>query len=270
MEKVEMDQALENGFVATFIRELIPGILHNFANPLNGIMGRSKLVQRRIDDHVRKLEELYPEASLNLKNELLKIQSDIRSVANESESFFEMFRDVSGKFYALAAKGEDNINLSQLLNAEMRFANFYLDFKHEVRKEVDLDQDIPEFRGKTADLSMAFWRLIRFAMNQALASDNRQFSLTTSHDADCVNVTIRYSGVAMPEEAISDTLEFLDGGINGMRTFSVDHGVVLALVVLNRYSARVMIDAEAQENLLSISLPYQGRGKRTELKFKYF
>ena len=134
MEKVEIDQALENDFVATFIRELIPGILHNFANPLNGIMGRSKLLQRRIDDHVRKLEELYPDVSLSLKNDLLKIQSDIRSVAGESESFFEMFRDVSGKFYALAAKGEENVNLSQLLNAEMRFANFYLDFNMKFEK----------------------------------------------------------------------------------------------------------------------------------------
>ena len=127
---------------------------------------------------------------------------------------------------------------------------------------------MPEFRGKTADLSMAFWRLIRFAMNQALASEKRQFGLTTSHDADCVNVTLRYSGVAMPEEAISDTLEFLDGGINGMQKFSVDHGVVLALVVLNRYSARVSIDAEGEDNLLSICVPYRERGKHNELKFK--
>ncbi len=268
MEKVEIDQALEDDFVATFIRELIPGILHNFANPLNGIMGRSKLLQRRIDDHVRKLEELYPEASSGLKNDLLKIQSDIRSVANESESFFEMFRDVSGKFYALAAKGIDNVNLSQLLGAEMRFANFYLDFKHEVRKDVQLDDSLPEFRGKTAELSMAFWRLIRFAMNQALASDKRKFAIVTSHDAECVTVAIHYSGEAMPEQAISDTLEFLDGGLNGMQKFSVDHGVVLALVVLNRYSARVVVEAEAEENTLSISLPYRERTRQNESKFK--
>ena len=39
---------LEKVFVATFLDELIPGIFHNLANPLNGIMGRSKLMQRRL------------------------------------------------------------------------------------------------------------------------------------------------------------------------------------------------------------------------------
>ena len=47
---------LEKKFVETFLDELLPGIFHNFANPLNGIMGRSKLMQRRLDDFVKKLE----------------------------------------------------------------------------------------------------------------------------------------------------------------------------------------------------------------------
>ena len=32
---------LENDFLSTFMGELMPGVLHNFANPLNGIMGRA-------------------------------------------------------------------------------------------------------------------------------------------------------------------------------------------------------------------------------------
>ena len=49
MEKDNKQTLLEKEFLATFLKELMPGILHNFANPLNGIMGRSKLLQRRID-----------------------------------------------------------------------------------------------------------------------------------------------------------------------------------------------------------------------------
>ena len=134
MDKGENYQALEDDFTSTFIRELMPGILHNFANPLNGIMGRSKLLQHRIDDVVKKIEERYPETAAALHDEILRIKNDIRSINKESDSFFEIFRDASGKFYALAARGEDGINLSQLLAAEMRFANFYLEFKHDICK----------------------------------------------------------------------------------------------------------------------------------------
>ena len=107
MDKGEIYRALEEEFAATFIKELIPGILHNFANPLNGIMGRSKLLQRRIDENVRKIEELYPEAAAGMMEELHRVKNDIRAVSQESDFFFEMFRDVAGKFYALAAKTED-------------------------------------------------------------------------------------------------------------------------------------------------------------------
>ena len=67
MEERNICQSLEDDFTSTFIRELIPGVLHNFANPLNGIMGRSKLLQRRIDDTVKKINEKYPEAASELE-----------------------------------------------------------------------------------------------------------------------------------------------------------------------------------------------------------
>lgn len=257
MEKGELYQALEDDFVATFVRELIPGILHNFANPLNGIMGRSKLLQRRIDEHVRRLEEQFPDTAEVLAEDLKRMKNDIRSISSESDSFFEMFRDVSGKFYGLTAKGVDRINLSELLGAELRFANFYLDFKHEVRKEIKLDPDLPDFKGQTADLSLAFWRLIRFAMHQARQSEEREFVLSTGYDQDHVIVSIKYSGEAMPEGAIADALDFIGGGFNDMAKDSVNHGVILSLVVLNLYRARVDIDTQEGMSVLSIYIPYR-------------
>ena len=134
MEISEIIHALEKDFEATFIKELIPGILHNFANPLNGIMGRAKLLQRRIEENQKKIEEMYPDVAAGMIEEMQRIKSDIRAINRESEYFFDIFRDVAGKFYAIAAKNEDRINISQLLAAEMRFADFYLDFKHEIKK----------------------------------------------------------------------------------------------------------------------------------------
>ena len=154
LNKNEIYRALEKDFQATFIGELIPGILHNFANPLNGIMGRAKLLQRRIEENVKKMGEMYPDAAAGMMEELQRIKADIRSVSQESEYFFDMFKDVAGKFYALADKNEGRINISQLLAAEMRFVNFYLDFKHEIKKNIQLDKDVPDFKGNTADLSL--------------------------------------------------------------------------------------------------------------------
>jgi hypothetical protein len=85
MNEKDLYAYLEKKFVATFLDELIPGIFHNFANPLNGIMGRSKLMQRRLDDFVKKMELRYPNIENDMGVDYKKLISDIHSISNESE-----------------------------------------------------------------------------------------------------------------------------------------------------------------------------------------
>jgi signal transduction histidine kinase len=265
MDRGEIYHALEEDFAATFIQELIPGILHNFANPLNGIMGRSKLLQRRIEENVRKMEELYPETAAGMMEEIQRIRTDIRAVSQESEYFFDMFRDVAGKFYALAAKSEDNINISQMLAAEIRFANFYLDFKHEIKKDIQLDKNVPDIRGSNADLSLAFWRIIRFAMTRALTSHLKEFYIKTEHDNKYVSVFIKSSGEAMPATDLEALMECLNSdsvNLSGV----IDRGVLLSLLLFNKYQAKINFFSEENFSTISIGFPhYAERIKRKEI-----
>lgn len=257
MDKGENYQALEDDFTSTFIRELMPGILHNFANPLNGIMGRSKLLQHRIDDVVKKIEERYPETAAALHDEILRIKNDIRSINKESDSFFEIFRDASGKFYALAARGEDGINLSQLLAAEMRFANFYLEFKHDICKDTRFDENLPDFKGNLAEWSMVLWRVIRFAMNRALASDRKEFLLETKYDAKHVMVTLQYTGDAVPDRDQEIILKYLKGDADEMVDSSLEEGVLLAVKIMKKDISGIEFGVQNGLNSLQINVPYR-------------
>jgi hypothetical protein len=266
MDNSEIYQILEEAFAATFIKELIPGILHNFANPLNSIMGRTKLLQRRIEENVKKMEEIYPDAAAGMMEEIQRIRTDIRSISQESESFFEMFKDVAAKFYALAAKGEDNINISQLIDSEMRFFNFYLDFKHEIKKNVRLNNDVPDFKGNIAELSLAFWALIRFALSRARGSKMKEFSITTEHDSKFVSVFIKNSGDALPASSIDALMERVNSGLQEMPDDTIDRGVLNAFRILNKHNARINMFSEENFSTISIGLPYRNeRPKRKEI-----
>lgn len=256
MDKGEIYRALEEDFSATFIGELIPGILHNFANPLNGIMGRSKLLQRRFEESLKNIADRYPDAAAGMMDELQRVKADIRDVSQESEYFFDMFKDVAGKFYALAAKKEDRINISQLLAAEMRFSNFYLDFKHEIKKDIQWDKDIPDFKGNAADLSLAFWRIIRFAMTRAMSSRLKEFYIKTDHDNKYANVFIKSSGDAMPANDLEVLMEKLSSDSVNM-TGDVDQGVLLALLLFNKYQAKINFFSEENFSTISIGFPYR-------------
>jgi nitrogen-specific signal transduction histidine kinase len=234
MEKDNKQTFLEKEFLATFLKELMPGILHNFANPLNGIMGRSKLLQRRIDAFSKNMREHHPEAADLLSEEIEKIKNDVRSINNESDAFFRMFRDISAKFYALAAREEERISLSQMLAAEMRFADFYLEFKHEITKALEIDREIPEIKGYAAELSLSFWRLIRFAMVSALRSKKKEFFLSTGHDHENIIVLIKYSSKESESNA----------------------GVEAATEILKQYSAGIQLSGEKGINEIRVEIPY--------------
>jgi two-component system NtrC family sensor kinase len=266
MDNSEINRILEEAFAATFIQELIPGILHNFANPLNGIMGRTKLLQRRIEETVKKMEEIYPDAASGIMEEIQRIRTDIRLVGQESESFLDNFKDLAAKFYALTAKGEDNINISQLMNSEMRFVDFNLDFKHDIKKNIRLDHDVPEFKGNIAELSMAFWALIRFAMSRARASKMKEFSITTEHDNKYVSIFIKNSGDALPSASIDALMESVNSGFQEMPDSAIDRGVLNAFLILNKYNARINMFSEESFSTISIGLPYRNaRPKRKEI-----
>jgi nitrogen-specific signal transduction histidine kinase len=257
MERSEAYKALEEDFISTFIRELMPGVLHNFANPLNGIMGRSKLLQRRIEDVVRKIGEKFPDTHAVLDEELQRIKNDIRAINKESDRFFEMFRDASGKFYALASKGEERVNLSQLLAAEMRFANFYLEFKHDIRKESKLDEETPEIQGDMAELTLAFWRLIRFAMSRALADQNKDFFLETSHDHENIYVIIQYSGDPLSAEEKDVLQRCLAQETRFLNDMTIEKGLFMAMSVLRKHATRLQFRCENGKNVICLTIPYR-------------
>jgi hypothetical protein len=231
--------------------------LHNFANPLNGIMGRSKLLQRRIDDTVKKIEEKYPETAHAFQDEIQRIKNDIRSINKESDSFFEIFRDASGKFYALASRGEDRINLSQLLAAEMKFANFYLEFKHDIRKETSYDENMPDFKGNIAEWSLVFWRVIRLAMNRALNSENKEFFLETKHDAQHAIVSMQFTGDAVTEFQKDIIARYLSGDAADITDSELESGISPAIQILKKNIAGIEFGVQNGLNTLCITIPYR-------------
>jgi hypothetical protein len=194
---------LEQAFIATFQHELIPGILHNFANPLNGIMGRAQILKKRIEDNLKKIHEQYPHVASEYSDIHKKIMSDITSITVESDNFYNMFHDVSGKFYSLGQKHEEYINISALMAAELRFAECYLDFKREVTKEITIDDYLPDIKGVYSHLSIALWMLFRHAMKRMKGERDKRLFVSATYDQKHVIVSCRFGGVIYSDMEIS-------------------------------------------------------------------
>ncbi len=253
MDGTEIYEFLEGEFVATFLDELLPGIFHNYANPLNGIMGRSKLLQRRLTDFLAKLEQSYPDFESRMGVDYKKLISDINSINNESEKFYDLFRMSTGKFYAIGTHSVETLNLSTLIEAEMGFEDFYLDFKHNVRKEVHLDPDLPDISGITAYYSMSLWMLIRLAMENMKDEKDKAIYIATERNERLVFIKMTNLGNELVSawKDNSANPDFLSRCTNGQKK------IIYALLLLEQGSRGVEITYDRAIDMLAIGIPYR-------------
>lgn len=261
MDEKDAYRHLEGTFVATFLDELIPGIFHNFANPLNGIMGRSKLMQRRLSDFIEKLATRSPGMQKEIDESGRKLISDINAINHESEKFYDLFRVSTGKFYAIGAQNMDRLNLSSLIETEMGFADFYLDFKHNVKKDVRIDDKMPDISGITAFISMAIWTLIRQSMKSIHDATDQTFMIATHHDDQWVSVMINNMGSSL-FQGWQDVLSgAIIGGGNLQDVPEGQKDLFYALILLKKSSAGVEITHDGDAETLTVRIPHQLKKK---------
>ena len=250
MNGEERFRDLEQAFVATFQHELLPGILHNFANPLNGIMGRAQILKKRIEDNFKKIHDQYPHVASEFSDLHKKILSDITSITTESDRFYNMFHDVSGKFYTLGQKREENINIPRLIASELRFADYYLDFKHEVTKEITIDDSIPDIKGIYSHLSIALWMLFRHAMKRMKVEQDKRFFLSATCDRNHVIVSCRFGGVIYSDQEISLIAAVAEKDGQGKIESQINKDILLSVALLKEMG--MLIEAVRREGFNEI------------------
>ncbi len=259
VREAEVYRFLEREFEGTFIEELIPGILHNFANPLNGIIGRTRLLQRRLEETIRKTREAYPETERALSEDHAKLLKDIDLITHESDRLFDLFKHVSGKFYAIGDRNVQQINISELVENEIRFFDFYLDFKHNVKKILDLDGDLNDVAGSPADYSMFISTWVRYAMEAMRESPVKEFFVSTARRNGHVVLKFQDTGRPLPSEVKDAILK----GRSGQEL--KDEGaarLLQAISLVRKYDVKFEISHEAGINIFSIEIPCQSAGVR--------
>ncbi|MBP8984741.1 MAG: HAMP domain-containing histidine kinase [Syntrophobacterales bacterium] len=184
----EVVRKLRAAFEASFVREMMPGVVHNFANPLNGIMGRSSLVQRRMETHIKRMSRGV-EVSLESAAGMMK---DIEIISGVTDRLTEMLHVLSEKHQAVNDMTEQRINLSKLLSLEARFFEFDLDFKHNIKRTLKLEEEIPDVMGCPADLSLCLSAIMRHVVRETDGQPVREVFLSTGCEGGFVTMEVAF------------------------------------------------------------------------------
>lgn len=180
----------QNGFELMLADVIVPGIIHNFANPLNGIVGRARLLKRKVDEQLKSIENFR-------EREFCRMTSnDVGLICQEADRLSGLLLVISEKFYALNNLYPQKINLSRLLETEIKFFDFNLDFKHNVQKIIRLDSDVPEIKAVAAELSLCFGSIFQNIISRTLAGKRKELHLTSSFRDGLIVMEFKWAGPA--------------------------------------------------------------------------
>lgn len=251
-DEEEFFEELKKEFESAFW-ELIPGILHDFANPLSAILGRSELLECKVKKAF-KLIDNDNKIDSSILGSYRKIIYDAGLVTEEANRFFDLFNDVAGKIRALNDAAFQKINLSELIKTETAFLHFYPDVKHNIKKKLSLDKGIPKILGVKADYSISLSAIIRHSVNSMKDSKLKELLISTGYDDSHVYVKIKDTGAAIAGR--KEILENLGSTSHFLHDPDGERILFCALSLLKKYGALFQIAYESGFNVISIRIPY--------------
>jgi hypothetical protein len=125
----------------SFIGSLLPGILHNLATPLSGVIGATQLMEMRNADQdkiVERLESANKQAAEELETLLKKNKTNLDIIGRNATQLIDLVQIMVQRFQRASVQQKVPQSLNELLTNELAFLNANLVFKHKVRRDVQL------------------------------------------------------------------------------------------------------------------------------------
>src|SRR3989339_47986 len=254
MDKADIYEKLNELFVEDIMGKIIPGAIHNLANPLGGIIGRVQLMQARTSKSFEIIEGQHPELYKELT--LDRIKKDVSILAGEAEMMLSIFRNFEGKILALSVRGREMIDISKMIEAELKFADFYLDFKHEINKTVTFKDNLPVISGESAGYSLCISALINSARQRMQSMSEKELTVSVDYDDVDINIVFQDSGEEITNSCYK--LSGVAGVLPEIKELPVaEHGLCYAFMLLKSYGFQIDVDVRRERNIISLRMPYK-------------
>ncbi|MDD5722908.1 MAG: hypothetical protein PHY29_04120 [Syntrophales bacterium] len=272
-QRSRISAEIEKDFESTVLQGFMPGLLHTFANPLNGILGRSHLLRERVKETIEAVNG-HNGMSDTILERCNKIARDADLIARESETFFDLFNKLSGKFYRLNDTTVQKVNLSDFIEKEVAFLEFYLDFRHNVDKKLLLNWDVPDVRGTYSCYSLSLFALIRRSIDAMRGNDARELVIVTDCDESYVSIDIKDTGTPLPKTRTKRLFEALEKEDPAPCGLGQDKGLFNALFLLKGCGGVFKVGREGSFNVVTVCIPYKNNRiastKRQGAKQRHF
>jgi len=162
------------------IGQLATGIAHNLNTPISVILGNAELLQLK--------EQESPE---------------LGKIIRQTERMNSIIQSLLTKSSREQTKKPQNFDLNLMIASELEIFKANLDFKHNVNKNLNFDENIPEFYAVYSEFSQSIMNIIQNAIDSMYKKEKKDLSIRTSFEGDNVFIKIGDTGCGISEKNYS-------------------------------------------------------------------
>jgi signal transduction histidine kinase len=129
-----------------FLGSLLPGIIHNLATPLSGVLGATQLLEKRastMEELVEGLESLTEAERSELNSQFTRTRTNVDILSRNAKHLADVLQIIVHRINRGNGSTREFFSLNELIQNELRFLDANLTFKHKVKKTITLGPDLP-------------------------------------------------------------------------------------------------------------------------------
>ncbi len=222
----------------------IKGIVHNMNSPLSAVLGRAEMLQLRLN----KLKAGNYDAALN--DLIEKCLNDAEMIISNCSKVNALTSNLMQKSISCESGEPELLNLSKLLQDEIQFMNADMEFKHNISKDIHIENNIFVDNAIYVDFSNTFNELVDNSINVLKDSENKKISIKLTSGNN--NIVIEFGDNGPGIEALKRK-EILDTLNN--KNSDNSSGFSRIANLLSSYSAEFELESVPGNSIIKILLP---------------
>jgi signal transduction histidine kinase len=129
----------------SFLGSLVPGIIHNMATPLSGVLGATQLLEKRgaaISEIVSDTQGMGEAERTELIKQLDRNRANVDILSRNARHLADILHCLVQRINRGSSSLKEYHSLNELLQNELLFLDANLNFKHKVKKQLSLGTEV--------------------------------------------------------------------------------------------------------------------------------
>ncbi len=185
------------------VGRMVHGIIHNFRNPLSSAKGFTGLIENKLKLLLSNSNKWLPEDQRSIK----EVDDYIKIITISLSKIEEMLNSLLQKGRKEAIEKYQDLNLNELIAAEINFLKTDHKFKYKVIKEFDFDLCLPIFKGNYVDFSQLVSNMVVNAVDAMRNVKKKKIIVTTKYNNGKIFMVFHDNGEGISPENIDQIFE---------------------------------------------------------------